>query len=269
MLQPRSTNARRAFSLLELLVVIVIIAILLALVAGAGVAVLGNQKVKQAQDLLTTLDRALTEYMTERGGNPPPYNHTDEFSVYENVPGTGYHPTAGGVNDLSNTDAWINLDGGAIGDPRHPDAAVFLRQARGIGAVDAMLAELSDRWLVATPEVDSAEPNAADGTPSVLDPWAEVETWVAPWPILRAQTVYYVHPSNEGAQRLYGRCVGNRPYFVSAGPDGRFGSTTEFTPDGSRDAGRVEQAVAALADNVYSYEPGAPDLTDDFNDNFR
>jgi prepilin-type N-terminal cleavage/methylation domain-containing protein len=270
----RHTTGRRAFTLLELLVVVVIIAVLIGLVASAGVAVLGNQKVRQAEDLLTTLDRALSEYLNERDGAPPPYSHvpSESRSIYENTPGTGYHPSAGGDNDLSNSDPWIDLpipSGGTRLDPRHPDASVFLRQARGIGAVDAILAELSGRWLVATPETESTEPNAADATPSVLDPWAAPEAWFRPWPILGAQTVYYVHPSNEGAQRLYGRCVGGRPYFVSAGPDGRFGSTTEFSADGSRDAAFAADAARALEDNIYSYQPGDPDLSDDFNTNFR
>jgi prepilin-type N-terminal cleavage/methylation domain-containing protein len=258
-------GARRAFSVLELLVVVAIIAVLVALVAGAGVAVLGDRKVDQAESLLSTLDRALSEYMTENADNPPPYIR----DAYVNTPGTGYDVNGTRDNDLSNSAMWIDPDGDTFDDPRHPDAAVFIRQVRGIGAVDAILEGLGDQWLVATPQTGSTEINAADSTPSVLDPWADPNGWFAPWPILGIQTVYYVHPSNEAAQRLYGRCRNGRPYFMSAGPDGIFGSTTEFTSDGSRDAGAVDRAVAGLEDNVYSYEPDAPDLSDDFNSTWR
>lgn len=263
-MRPNQT-ARRAFTLLEMLVVVVIIAVLISLIAGAGVAVLGDRKVKQAENLLSTLDRALSEYMTENSDSPPPYVR----GGYENAPGTGYDVSGNRDNDLSNSAMWIDPDNDGNPDPRHPDASVFIRQARGIGAVDAILEGLGDQWLVATPQTGRGEPNAADSTPSVLDPWADPGGWFSPWPILGIQTVYYVHPSNEAAQRLYGRCRNGRPYFMSAGPDGIYGSTTEFSSDGSRDSEDVDRAVAGLEDNVYSYEPGAPDLSDDFNSTWR
>ena len=259
------TSTRRAFTVLELLVVVVIIAVLIALVAGAGVAVLGDRKVKQAENLLSTLDRALTEYTTENSNARPPYIRES----YENTPGAAYDVSGSRVNDMANPDMWIDPDGDGRDDPRHPDAAVFIRQARGIGAVDAILEGLGDQWLVPTPQTGATGPNAADGTPSVLDPWADPNGWFSPWPILGIQTVYYVHPDNEAAQRLYGRCREGRPYFMSAGPDGVYGSTTEFSADGSRDANAVDRAVAGLEDNVYSYEPDAPDLSDDFNTTWR
>ena len=266
---------RRAFTLLELLVVIVIIAVLVGLVAGAGVAVLGNRKVKLTEDILSTLDRALTDYMISNGGNAPNYMAEQYF----NTPGTGYHPNSAATNTSSNSDAWTTLDG--VMYPRHPDAAVFLRSAQGFGAVDAILEGLGDRWLIATPQPaivptpppGSLELNSDDGTPSVLDAWADPRDWIDPWPVLGITTIYYVHPDNELAQRLYGRCVGGRPYFFSAGPDGLYGTTTQFSPDGVQGGGSDPDAPAraenALGDNVYSYTPGAADLTQSFRDTYR
>jgi len=252
---------QRAFTLIELLVVIVIIAILVGLVAGAGVAVLGNRDVRNTENVLNTLDRALSDYMTDNADSPPPWN----AGLYENVPGSAYHADAGGDNDVSNSDAWVDLNGREY--PRHPDAAVFIRVARGFGAVDSILGEMGDRWLVATPESgnDEATPNVSDVSPSVLDAWSNAQEWGAPWPILGAVTpIYYVHPGNELAQRLYGRCTNGRPYFFSAGPDRKYGSTTHESGDGQQDSMLADAALESLEDNLYSSQPGAPDRTDDF-----
>ena len=261
---------RRAFTLLELLVVITIIAILIGIIAGTGVAVIGNQKGRQTENLLSTLDRALSDFMVSNNDAAPPYIP----SGYRNTPGTGYAPNSAALNREGNADAWSLYLGTEY--PRHPDAAVFIRQARGTGAVDEILQSLGERWLVSTPEVgavsaapDSSEFNATDGTPSVLDPWADANAWRAPWPVVGTTVIYYVHPGNRLAQDLYGQCRNNRPYFFSAGPDGVYGSTTHLEPMGERSVLFVEQAVAGLEDNIYSSEIGAPNTTDDFNMSVR
>ncbi len=258
---------RRGFTLLELLVVIVIIAILTGIIAGAGVAVLGNRSVKLTEDVLRTLDRALSDYMTSNGDAPPAWN----VALYENVPGTAYHAIAGGDNERMNNDAWATLNSREY--PRHPDAAVFLRAAQGFGAVDSILSGLGERWLFPTPQTDAplTKPNALDASPSVLDSWSDASSWASPWPVLGGGVtpIYYVHPSNELAQRLYGRCVNGRPYFFSAGADRKYGSTTHETTDGSVDDMRAIDAEMSLKDNVYSYVPGAADLTANFRANTR
>ncbi len=273
---PITSRVPRAFTLIELLVVITIIAILIGLVAGAGVAVLGNRNERLTENILTTLDRALSDYMTSNGDVPPPY----VAGAYANTPGTGYFPGSETPNDASNNDAWTNFQGDDY--PRHPDASVFLRAAQGFGAVDSILEGLGDNWLVATPEsgeVVEEGPNQgdiiiavneADPTPSVLDAWADPNAWSDPWPILGTTTIYYVHPDNLLAQSLYGRCSGGRPYFFSAGPDRRYGTSTQFTPDGTVDAATFGGAAeAALDDNLYSSETRSADLTPDFRNNTR
>lgn len=262
----KRTTGRRGFTVIELLVVIVIIAILLALLTGAGVAVLRGQKLKQAQNLMSSLDRALSDYMVENNDAPPRYI----LEGYVNMPGTIYHPDGGSVNEPSNSNAFPEIDDVAY--PRHPDASVFVNQASGVGAVDAILEGLASDWLAATPQNDSA-PNASKPTPSVLDPWSERGLWRDPWPVIveGVRPVYYVHPRNELAQRLYGRCKNGKPYFMSAGPDGLYGTTTQLSGDGSKssDAELIAQAVGALEDNVYSYEPDPADTSDDFNGMYR
>jgi len=259
------TTPRRGFTVIELLVVIVIIAILLALLTGAGVAVLSGQKLKQAENLLSSLDRALSDYMVENNDAPPRYI----LEGYENMPGTVYHPN-GSANDPSNSDAFPTINGTAY--PRHPDAAVFVDQASGVGAVDAILGGLADDWLTATPQTDTSL-NASKSSPSVLDPWSERGVWSNPWPVIAdgVRPIYYVHPRNELAQRLYGRCKNGKPYFMSAGPDGLYGTTTQLSGDGTKSANAeaIAQAVGAIEDNVYSYEPDPADTSDDFNSTYR
>jgi len=259
------TARRGGFTLIELLVVITIIAILVGLVVGAGVAVLRGKQRQQAENLLSALDRALSDYMVENNDAAPRY----DLARYENMPGTQYHPD-GGVNELSNTDAFTPLDG--VQYPRHPDASVFVVDAEGVGAVDDVLEGLADSWLVATPENSGAD-NAMIASPSVLDPWSDRGTWRNPWPVIAegVRPVYYVHPGNELAQRLYGRCLNGRPYFFSAGPDGLYGTTTQLTGNGtpSTDVDLSRRAAGGLDDNVYSYQPGPADTSDDFNSTYR
>lgn len=266
----KTLQVRRAFTLLEVLVVVVIIAILVGIIAGAGITVLGNREKSLTEDILSTLDRALSDYMTANADEPPPWNR----DLYVNVPGTGYHVTAGGDNTSDSSNAWGTINSADY--PRHPDAAVFLRAAQGFGAVDSILDGLGNQWLVATPETNGSETpgdslfNGYDGSPSVLDAWSDGNDWQAPWPALGSVTpIYYVHPSNELAQRLYGRCVNDRPYFFSAGPDRRHGSTTHEDPAGMVNATLSDQAEASLEDNIYSYEPGAADRSDAFRTSLR
>ena len=86
-----------------------------------------------------------------------------------------------------------------------------------------------------------------------------------------------MHPDNELAQALYGRCLNERPYFVSAGPDGLFGTTDEIkrvcrtSASSGASPEEVERAIAALEDNIYSYEvgPARIDPDDAFNVDVR
>ncbi len=238
----RSPGSRQlpAFTLIELLVVITIIVILLGLVGGVGTAVIKNQKVTVTKHILVTLDRALDEY-TQVVGTIPPYNFRD----YDQVPGPN--------NRIGDSQFFQIYGTSSDPFPRRPDAAVFLKQAQGTGEVQKVIAGIGERFLRVTATPTSNDVRHRDATPSVVDVWAS-EAWPNddagdPWAIDRQQVIYYVHPKNFLAQDLYGRCVNGRPYFLSAGPDLKYGLKRELpgTP--------TEKEVAALlADNVYSYE---------------
>ncbi|MCB9847685.1 MAG: type II secretion system protein [Phycisphaeraceae bacterium] len=294
----RSTPRSRpgaGFTLIELLAVISIIVILMAIAITTGVLVIGRQDAATTRGILNSLDRALEEYIVESGGTIPPFIDT----AYRGVPGEYLVADSSSrkTNDL--TDAGDNSTYLNRAYPRHPDAAVFIGQAAGIGAVDDIIAGIPDRFVVPTATYGTVynpnDPNSinyADVTPSVVDAWGDTGLWAAkandplqnPWPILddSARVIFYVHPNNRLAQDLYGKCVNNRPYFFSAGPDGLYGTTSQFTQTGAIDPGTVisvggngeditttSMAIKGLEDNLYSY-PVDPALnTDEFNGTYR
>jgi hypothetical protein len=162
---------------------------------------------------------------------------------------------------------------------RRPDSAVFVRQASGYGQVDGIIKAIPQQFLQTTilpPDPGDPEPYAGsrDPTPTVVDSWARDE---GAWELdefgvdadphgqrgatkVGQQTVLYVHPGNSLAQDLYGKCINGRPYFMSAGPDKRYGLTIEV-PDAVTPEEKRRLAVTYMADNIYSYTPG-PARTD-------
>lgn len=258
--------------MIELLVVLAIIVILLTLVVGLGYIVIQNQKTAQTRNVLIALDRALEEYMQANGGNPPPLkrNSSGEPVDYVGVPGP----------DVALTDRNFFRrfpDSGGQIFPLRPDAAVFLRQARGYGEVQAILSGLSDKFLrltttpdgTTTPPADSNWNRDTDVTPSVVDSWSN-DDWSGPWPMIDSsgraaqQLILFVHPDNLLAQQYYGKCLNRRGYFVSAGPDLFYGLPSEINAiidhhgmkrtDAQSDPDPQAVLRKAREDNVYSYE---------------
>ncbi|MDX2114357.1 MAG: prepilin-type N-terminal cleavage/methylation domain-containing protein [Planctomycetota bacterium] len=253
-------RARRAFTLIEILVVAAVIVVLLAIVAGVGVAVLNRQQGTATSQVLSTLDRALDEYMQTAGnGAPPKYSRAD----YVEVPGPSVV--------LGDSKYFRDFGSAGTSYPIRPDAAVFVRQTIGAGRVQDIIQGIGERFLrlTTTPGQGAVSGRDIDPTPSIVDLWAK-EDWVAPFDPATSSgdtnqsLIYYVHPNNLLAQELYGRCVNGRPYFMSAGPDRKYGLRSEFPASATKD--EVENA---LKDNVYSYAVGPANLTQDFFDGYR
>ncbi len=248
---PHQCAAAPGFTILELLVAISIIAVLAGLSVTAGSAVLRRQRVTLTENLLRTLDRALEEYVTEHGAIPKYIVLDGEAVQYDEVPGSD--------NDLE-SDPY-----NGIKHSRRPDAAVFIKQANAVQGGKGIINDLPEQFLVITSTDDDP-----DITPSIVDPWGDASSWPVSsageqYPVARQQLIYYVHPDNDLAQALYGRCVNRRPYFFSAGPDQHYGLTAEF--GSSVDA--IERATKALKDNIYSYPVDPPILTTNFNSMHR
>lgn len=281
-------TSRRAFTLLELLVVLGILLLLIGLFIGVGVNVTRNQKVSQTRGVLEALNRALDEYMIANSGNIPRFRRDD----YLCVPGhDGPFGRAPNGQLLVSPNQYLN-DSEIM--PQRPDASVFVRQASGIGDVDAALGQLPERFLVVTSVPSGAvvgpcnEQIATSAAPSVVDAWGDpnwrgldgaldAESVQAAWPILEQSLIYYVHPDNRrnrtpgsgtspdfpDAQELYGSVVNSRPYFFSAGPDGFYGHPSELRlietaysmaqRDGEDDESYFNRVLRqARLDNLYS-----------------
>lgn len=246
---PTRARAAGGFTLIELLTVIAIVALLVALVGGAGIAVIRKRQEAVTQSVLNSLDRALDEYITINGA-PPAYRAQD----WDRVPGNGYR-----------FDSFPDYKGQK--HPNRPDASVFIRKAQGTGEIDSIIRGIGEDFLVTTPNEDSGQIDQSNPNdtldPSVIDFWG-LDVWSndldtdSKWGITQQQLVYYVHPDNTLAQELYGQCVNRRPYFMSAGRDQRYGLGGEQT-------GSAKKIVEAwLDDNLYSYDVGPANLSDDF-----
>jgi prepilin-type N-terminal cleavage/methylation domain-containing protein len=243
------------FTLLEIMIAIGVILILMTLVLSASRRAFSSQDERAAKNLLTTLDRALSEYTTV-SSSIPKYDP----GTFEDVPSPNLFEEGDGVNQRGNSDAFRNYPPGAqdaVEHPYRPDASVFIRQTRGYGEVDSIINGIDSRFMQTT-IIGSGTNAAADPTPSVVDLWAiDDAAWkTAGYAVAVQQIILYVHPENPLAQDLYGRCVNARPYFMSAGPDKKFGLRAEFRGRTADTGEQLKLAEKALADNIYSYKPG-------------
>lgn len=269
------TPERRGFTLIELLVVIGIISLLIGVSLAIGPRVLDGQRTAATKNVVASLDRMLDEVVDTAGGVPP-YNPFD----YAGVPGARLAPRPD--SPPTGPEEFGENDGEHV---RFPAAGVFINQAQGVPQAEAILAGIAPKFIVTTQrdaamETGPAEPGAEEPVepfiPNILDAWATRTEWEAPYAQLSNTLVLYVHPRNLLAQRLYGRCVNDRPYFMSAGPDRLYGSTAQIsrrggvsTQLGETDPNLLEPALAALADNIYSYQPQPPDTSAAFNNESR
>ncbi|MFG0258671.1 MAG: type II secretion system protein [Phycisphaerales bacterium JB043] len=288
MIRTHTRTTPRAFTLIELIVVITIIALLMGLVIGTGAQLVIDQQRARTERILVALDRALEEYMAENNNRPPIVRLTD----FANTPGLdlnfedgevdilGEHPLDQAIGNRAprasfrtGSDAYLRYDPNDEIYPRYPDASVFIEAVQGYGVVDAILADLGDR-LIPTPSdgpTGSSSATASSVTPSVVDSWYDNdwETTGERWPVFVGMPILYITPNNAMAQFLYGQTVNRRPYFMSAGPDRLYGTTNEFGSGSSQDSAFSEEAIEALADNMYSYDVGAPNLSDAFTVEYR
>ena len=200
-------RATRAFSLIEMLIVIGLVVLLASITVVVGRSVIAKSKIDQCRQILQTLDATLTEYQAERGGIPP-------FVL------RAYQPPSGLNSNASKS---------------RREVAVYLEQIKGYTGADKQLGTVDSSFLVPRDQIytDLARYKYAgsvtdDMRPSVRDPWG--------------MEILYIHPNaqNDVAFLLLGKPVNERPYFMSAGPDG---------------------AYETIEDNVYSYEVVKPGAT--------
>lgn len=267
---PRTTRLtvaarRNAFTLIELLVVIGIVVLLTTITVAVGPSVLDARKSSTSEQIITGLDGILETYIQERGGSLPPNPGPAFFDLWQSIP-----PALGNPNeaDLERMRAFYgnqsNFNGAdtdivpvTVNDEFiRPSSMMFLYQSRGVRGVDAAIGNIpSSRLVQVFAEDDNDNPVSITG---VLDAWGDGRR---PY----ERHILYVHPSNERAQQLYGYCQNGRPYFLSAGADGVYGSIHDLSfplrEQARRGQGRFSTDEdkkrffeRARADNITSYE---------------
>jgi prepilin-type N-terminal cleavage/methylation domain-containing protein len=235
MLAPSSHRARHAggFTLIELLIVIGIIVVLIAIGLAVGNAVHGGAKVGLTRQLLQSLDQSLTEYSAEKGGFPPAV-------VAHPVNANQLQPVADAV-----------AGGQAI-----QSLGWYLVQLEDANSAKKVIESINPKLITVGTTPGSSNSSLDKGFRTVRDAWGNEIRYVhpkfqgvvfsgsptspmalsdllGPAPAGKSYTVPSVLRS--AANSDAGRCTGGRPYFYSAGPDGKPETT---------------------ADNVYLTQPG-------------
>ena len=228
--------ARRAFTLVEMLLAVGIVTFLAGLTLVGATALVQRAEVERTRSTLALLDVALSEWQTESGQRltwgPDPQRH----------------------------DIWSERAEVLI-------ITELLERIRRTDAARAVLAGLEPR-AVYTYEADVQPPWIRGYAMIELDEFVGGITVLDAWGI----PVYATHPGAvlppgaladpDGTERTanenqYGVARDRRVCFVSAGPDRRFGLYQEFyhLPPSERPAAMA----AARQDNLFSYVPGAID----------
>lgn len=233
--RPASTDRRRAFTIVELLVVVGVIVLLVGITMTVGTAVAERAEISQTSRTIDLLDATVDAWQTDarrnvtwgRDGNPSGATYdmqadTDEIFV---------------ITEL--LDVLLRSD---------EAMAVFSRiDPRYIHRYEA---GVYPEWIVTAAQRHELDERFDDSL-TILDAWDT--------------PIYALHPGrewrdtddeyrrdNDGTYRTdrelkYGIARNRRIAFVSAGPSGRFGSMTgDSYPD-------IEGDQADLDDNIYSY----------------
>lgn len=174
--------SRRAFTLVELLIVIGIIAILISLVFTAGKAVIGGGKRRATENVLRTLDQAMQVYMEERERE----SSRTAGPVYLAYNPTKTPATGSGSGPESNM-VYIIVDGRvgeAVTDPLIDSLGLWLANARKYPSVQTILDKIPDRFLKQwDPDVDGLDPAGPDVLPkldTIVDGWGKPIRLVLP-----------------------------------------------------------------------------------------
>jgi prepilin-type N-terminal cleavage/methylation domain-containing protein len=233
---------RRAFTLVELLIVIGVIAILVGLALAIGHRVAGAGKETKTTDAIKVLDASVAEFVASSGGIPP-------ATVLD--PRRTNPPTNNPAVVQPVADAYTNAGSGGLIN----SVGLYMTQCEKQPSASAVFKTLDAKFMR---ELDT------DGNEEAWDAFPPLRTVFDGWD----RPIRYVHPAWDGllddagtpvtatnivappAGKNYfnagltltriapyadgGICRGGQPYFYSAGPDGD---------------------PSTVADNVYTTKP--------------
>ncbi len=264
---------RSAFTLIEIMIVIGIIALLAALTLGISSSVLRNAEKRKTEDALKILTMALQEWELERGRpmtyqgygcpddngapmNPRVYSYdivTDEILT---VP-------AFGDGDWSDTKE-LMMNVSMI--RRNTQLALLLKAST---AAKEVLSKISpDLWKVSDEDGENLLVDAWGNPLGVVFPGAEIvpngpnsSVYVTKLQqfLSNQDDVFIAAQDRSGDNTVrdsvedgLGSCINQRPYFVSAGPDGLWGYRFQSN---ATNANSDNVYFKNSEDNIYSYEP--------------
>ncbi len=277
---------RRAFSMVELMVAIVIIAILAAITLSVGSAVLESADKRKTQDMLSLLDAAMVEYQNHTGrpltsgqgdgAGSLPYSDMplDGVSSYD-LPVRGVYTQTqpdgiGFLEDFSAVpDDFASWETAVSNRAGRRMMTTLLNELKRVASSKAIVAKIGDSfWEYRDP--DNPDPDDA----YVVDAWGRPVLVVfggRDWYTGAAESSGLNDAEIEGTtntplkdedgtirtyeERAFGPARGQRTYFMSAGPDQRYG-WLEYTHGADGAFAPAQDAVTyrRTEDNMYSYE---------------
>ncbi len=211
-------RTRRAFTLVEMVVVIGIIVVLAALTFAVGVAVVQNSEVRQTEATIKLLDAAVQEWEAQ----------SDRKVSYDSQPATGE------VYDIVQPDS-----GSPDDDAEEITDALFVIIARST-AVKQILAQVDPQFVRVDPE-DPEDLEFRDAWGNLIVAILPGRAWVTGDPPADREADGTIQTVIE---RACGRTANRQICFVSGGPDGKVGDIG--APVDSDD-------FALTRDNIYSY----------------
>ena len=238
---------RQAFTLIEMLIVISIIGLLAALTLGISSSVMRNSEIRQTENALKVLSMAMQEWELEMGRSVTFKGVLDEtdFGMYD-----------------------IDMSGGSIGYPGfggqgvENDIMAQEMKVRNVTLVDVLSDVESSKNVLAKIETDLLSKDTSGMF--VIDPWGNPLGIVFPGKyfadVFPSGNMFAQDSSGDLTVRDdvedgLGSCINQRPYFVSAGPDGLWGYRFQ-AGDGPISSDPASMALwNATLDNIYSYKP--------------
>ena len=255
------SRLRSGFTLIEILIVIGIIVILAGIVLAVGATLAASQNIKRTEATMQILESALNEWeaLMRRDltwgidGQPPP------------PPGSVYEPRYDMQEDTMHVFLVSDLLDNVGRSPDIRSILAQIDQQRYIQYEDYSSAQ-PPAWIregqLASVQATEPDPQAASWVADAAN-WNDKHTALDAW----ERPIRVVHPGRKWTagdvlpgpdedgtvhtplEDVYGTASNAKPYFVSGGPDGRFGdiSALEGTP-----------MHDATLDNIYSYEVEKP-----------
>jgi prepilin-type N-terminal cleavage/methylation domain-containing protein len=251
----KKQTLRKAFTLIEMLIVMSIIGLLAALTLGISSSVMRNSEIRQTENALKVLSMAMQEWELEMG----------RLVTFQGVPvenDTNFYDL-GFDQDFCNLE--LDLDeidypefGGEGVSNEIMQVALYNRSV----ALFALLSQ-SDGAKTVLSKIESDLLGKLGTEKYVIDAWGNPIGVVFPGkyytslsgPIWGAEDTSGDLTVRDQVEDGLGSCINQMPYFVSAGPDGIWGYRFQAGNGPILDDPASMTIWNATLDNIYSYTP--------------